>query len=74
MDSQGTNASFIRVEEMAQKIHNETEDEPSKSTYHIEDGLQYKVYVDRGETRPVVDRSNPAVVFPEERPGQLVQS
>lgn len=49
-------------------------DEPSKSTYHIEDGLQYKVYVDRGETRPVVDRSNPAVVFPEERPGQLVQS
>lgn len=42
--------------------------------HHVQDGLQDEVYVDGGETRPVVHRSNAAVVFPEEGPGQLVQS
>lgn len=46
----------------------------SRLTHHIEDGLQNEVYVDGGEGGPVVNGSNSAVVLPEERPGQLVQS
>lgn len=42
-------------------------------SYHVQDGQQGEVNVDRGDTVPVVDRSNAAVVLPEESPGQLVQ-
>lgn len=42
-------------------------------SYHVQDGQQDEVNVDCGDTVPVVDRSNTAVVRPEESPGQLVQ-
>lgn len=48
--------------------------EHSKFTYHIKDRLQYEVDVDGGGTGPVVNRSNPTVVFPQQGSGQLVQS
>lgn len=48
--------------------------EPWRFTYHIKDRLQYEVYVDSGRTGPVVNRSNSAVIFPQEGSGQLVQS